>query len=318
MASRTIPSKPARQLGELLEEQQEPFILEVYLSEKGCGAKNLTPIHGGSTKNKTKKGIPKHIPKVLKLIPCNKFFTSKGLRRTNNPNDEDGKTDTFSCSALCNSSSDSEIDEEEASSSSMSSKMAEKAVVDTNMEDTKQHSPQSVLEAMSTSTGSNTMQKSFILPKLITEESILSATLWNLLLQTTDSEQSSGSSSFSMSKRVLQQTKQLLLDCVRELVDHNNGCMKEGKGKRYLGSEEIGNVICEKIKGWGKQRGDETNIQEMLELDVIETKQEWEGFEIESYKKEMGICIGNAIVEELISDVVMDMIDGLTLLDNIT
>ncbi|PPD70120.1 hypothetical protein GOBAR_DD32993 [Gossypium barbadense] len=279
MASRTIPSKPARQLGELLEEQQEPFILEVYLSEKGCGAKNLTPIHGGSTKNKTKKGIPKHIPKVLKLIPCNKFFTSKGLRRTNNPNDEDGKTDTFSCSALCNSSSDSDIDEEEASSSSMSSKMAEKAVVDTNMEDTKQHSPQSVLEAMSTST---------------------------------DSEQSSGSSPFSMSKRVLQQTKQLLLDCVRELVDHNNGCMKEGKGKRYLGSEEIGNVICEKIKGWGKQRGDETNIQEMLELDVIETKQEWEGFEIESYKKEMGICIGNAIVEELISDVVMDMIDGLT------
>ncbi|KAG8491950.1 hypothetical protein CXB51_015264 [Gossypium anomalum] len=283
MASRTIPCKPARQLGELLEEQQEPFILEAYLSEKGCGAKNLTPIHGGSTKNKTKKGIPRHIPKVLKLIPCNKFFTSKGLRRTNNPNDEDGKTDTFSCSALCNSSSDSDIDEEEASSSSMSSKMAEKAVVDTNMEDTKQHT-----------------------------------TLWNLLLQTTDSEQSSGSSPFSMSKRVLQQTKQLLLDCVRELVDHNNGCMKEGKGKRYLGSEEIGNVICEKIKGWGKQCGDETNIQEMLELDVIETKQEWEGFEIESYKKEMGICIGNAIVEELISDVVMDMIDGLILLDNIT
>lgn len=156
MASRAMPSKPARQLGELLEEQQEPFILEVYLSEKGCDAKNLTPIHGGSTKNKTKKGIPQHIPKVLKLILCNKFFASKGLRRTNHPNDEDGKTDTFSCSALCNSSSDSDIDEEEASSSSsMSSKMAEKAVVDTNMEDTKQHSPQSVLEAMSTSTGSS-------------------------------------------------------------------------------------------------------------------------------------------------------------------
>ncbi|KAK8625913.1 hypothetical protein V6N13_057070 [Hibiscus sabdariffa] len=351
MAIRTIASKPARQLGELLQEKQEPFALEVYLSEKGCGKQNSTSIHGygssgeflkksGSNKNKRNKGIP-NFPKVLKVILCNKFFTIGGLR-TKNSNDEDGnnreaaEADRFSfssCSALYNSSSDSDTDEAtmfigNTKPSELNAEREKKAPVDTKfqmsrcMEDSKQHSPQSVLEATSTSTGSplgtisDTREKSFILPKLITtEESILSAALWSLLHHTTAKEEAGceglkdledcNGPPFSVSKRVLQQTKQLLLDCVRELIDHNKGHGKEG----FIGSEEIGNVICEKIRGWGKRCGDETNIREMLELDVMESKQEWGDFEIESWRREMGLLLGNAIVEEITSEVVMDMIN---------
>ena len=140
MAIRTTTSKPARQLGELLQEQQEPFILEVYLSERGCVRKNLTSeanfigCHGNSGKflkkfssqNQSKKGIP-HFPKVLKVVLCNKFFTIKGLRTKNS--DDDGKLsvteidrnnqetaerDKFSSASsttVYNSCSDSDIDE---------------------------------------------------------------------------------------------------------------------------------------------------------------------------------------------------------------
>ncbi|GMI77380.1 hypothetical protein HRI_001407300 [Hibiscus trionum] len=332
MATRTIASKPARQLGELLQEQQEPFALEVYLSEKGCGTKNITSIHShgssgkflkmsGSNKNKRNKGIL-NFPKLLKVILCNKLFTIRALR-TKNSNGEDGnnqeaaEAERFSfssCSALYNSSSDSDTDETSMFTgnpnlkpSELNAEREKKASVDakfqlsTCTEDSKQHSPQSVLEAKSTSTGSP----------------LGTTTLWSLLHQTTAKEEASceglkdleecNGCPFSVSKRVLQQTKQLLLDCVRELMDHNKGHGKEG----FIGSEEIGNVICEKIRGWGKRCGDETNINEMLELDVMESKQEWDGFEVESGKRETGILLGNAIVEEITSEVVMDMINNI-------
>ncbi|XP_022766438.1 uncharacterized protein LOC111311329 [Durio zibethinus] len=369
MATRITASKPARQLGELLQEQQEPFVLEVYLSERRCVRKNLISganfigCHGNSGKflkksgsqNKSKKGIP-NFPKVLKVVPCSKFFAIKGSRTKNS--DDDGKLsvtemdrnnqetaepDRFSSASsttVYNSCSDSDIDEPSMFTDNSKSNLKlhrereKKAAADTKfqwscMEDSKQHSPQSVLEEISsTSTGSpldktrrvsTTRQKSFFLPKLITEDSILSASLWNLLLQTTPDKSScaglselqepdrSNSSQFSISKRVLQQTKQLLFDCARELVDKNHE--KEQKGKKFLGPEEMGKVICEKIKGWGKRCGDESNIMQLLELDVMDSSQEWNGFE--SQKKDMVLVIGNAIAEEITTEVVMDMINVL-------
>ncbi|KAK8683986.1 hypothetical protein V6N13_040024 [Hibiscus sabdariffa] len=323
MASRTTTSQPARQLGELLQEQQEPFAIAVYLSEKRCGRKNLTSIHshGGSgkflnksgcDKNKGSKSIP-NFPKALKVIVCNKFFAIRGLK-TKNSNDEDGnnqetaEADRFSS---CNSSSDSDIDEasmftDNPKAPELHAEREEKADVDTKST-CMEHKPQSVLEATYTSTDSNTRQKSFILPKLITEESIMSATLWGLLHQTRVREQSSCEGLEDLEASVWQQTKQLLLDCVRELVvDHkyNSG---QGKAKEgFMGSEEIGNAICQQIRGWG----DETSIQEMLELDVMESKEEgWSDFRIGSAKREMTLLLGNAIVEEITSEVAMDMIN---------
>ncbi|XP_039056145.1 uncharacterized protein LOC120198985 [Hibiscus syriacus] len=107
MATSSRASKPGtgRQLGELLQEQQEPFTLKVYLSERGCVKKklisgahfiNFSCCHGNSgrflnksgSQNEDKKGSPQ-FPKVLKVILRNKFFKMKGLRTKNS--DKDGK-----------------------------------------------------------------------------------------------------------------------------------------------------------------------------------------------------------------------------------
>ncbi|XVE55720.1 hypothetical protein DITRI_Ditri03aG0180800 [Diplodiscus trichospermus] len=370
MATRTTVSKPARQLGELLQEQQEPFILEVYLSERGCLRRNLNSganffgCHGYSGKflkkfgsqNQSKKGIP-HLPKVLKVAPCNKFFTIKGSR-TKNSDDEDGKLgvtemdrynqenaepDRFSSASsttVYNSCSDRDLDEPSMSADNFKSNLKlynereKKAAADAKFqwscmeEDSKQHNPQSLLEEMYTSTGtqpdnrrlkfitntdelktarrvSRTRQKNFLLPKLITEDSIFSASLWNSLLQNRPEESSCGglteqqrgpdqsnSSAFSIPRRVLQQTKRFLFDCVRELAENNHS-------KQLLGSEEIGKVMCEKMKGWG----DESNIWEWFDFSQ---GHEWKDYESE--KRDIGLVIGNAIVEEITTEAVMDMI----------
>ncbi|KAK6257193.1 hypothetical protein QUC31_000652 [Theobroma cacao] len=365
MATRTTASgKPARQLGELLQEQQEPFILKVYLTERGCMRKNLNSgakfigCHGNSCKflkksgcqDKSKKCIPQ-FPKVLKVV-CNKLFTIEGFR-TKNSADEDGKLnvtemdrnnkdtaepDRFSSASsttVYNSCSDIDIDEpsmfdDNSKSFKPYDQSEKKAAADTKfqwscVEDGKQHSPVSVFEDISTSRGSqldntrpvsSSRQKSLFLPKLITEDSILSASLWNLLIQTTPGKSScagltelqepdlSNSSRFSISKKVLQQTKQLLFDCVRELVDSHD---REEKGKEFSGSEEIGKVTCGKIKGWGKRCGDESNIKQWLKSDLTDSTQEWR--DLETQKRDIGLVIGNAILEEITSQVAMDMVN---------
>lgn len=147
------------------------------------------------------------------------------------------------------------------------------------------------------------------MPRLITGDSILSASLWNILVQTTPDKSSfagltelrgpdsdwSNSSQLSISKRVLQQTKQLLLDCVREFVDNDHE-------KEVVGYEEIGKAIGEKIKEWGKRCGEESNMEQPpLESNIMDSTQEWNSFE--SQKRD----IVSAIAEEITNDVVMDI-----------
>ncbi|XP_039052370.1 uncharacterized protein LOC120194039 isoform X2 [Hibiscus syriacus] len=143
MATRSRAFKAGRQLGEFLQEKQEPFVLEVYLSEKGCVKKkiisginfNFSCCHANSARflNKSdsqkdsKKDSPQ-FPKVLKVILRNKLFKIKGLI-TKNSDNEDGKlsviemdintqetaeADRFSSASsatVYNSCSDSDIDE---------------------------------------------------------------------------------------------------------------------------------------------------------------------------------------------------------------
>lgn len=79
----STPPKPLKQLGEFLQEQQEPFILEVYLLERGCLKKrlnsegNFSCCQRNSTKflkrsvscglNKENNGIPRW-SKLLKAV----------------------------------------------------------------------------------------------------------------------------------------------------------------------------------------------------------------------------------------------------------
>ncbi|KAB2045041.1 hypothetical protein ERO13_D01G111300v2 [Gossypium hirsutum] len=241
-ASSSSPSKPAgRQLGELLQQQQEPFILEIYLSERGSLRNNKSiGCHGNSGKflRINKKGIP-NFPKLLKVVVCNKLFAIKGSKAKNS-------ADTFSTASnttVYNSCSDTDIDEPP-----MLKLYNEREKKCGCMED----SPQFYM----------TRQKSLFLSKLI----ILSASVWNLLVQSKPGlrelaePDGSNSSPFSISKRVLQPTNKVPLLRSR---------------------------------------------RELLELDGMDSTKEWNVYE---EQKEIGLAIGDAIAEEITTQVVMDMI----------
>ncbi|XP_039049933.1 uncharacterized protein LOC120190999 isoform X2 [Hibiscus syriacus] len=361
MATRSRASKPRRQLGELLQEQQEPFVLEVYLSERGCVKKklisgvnfNFSCCHGNSAKflnksgsqNDRKKGSPQ-FPKVLQVILRNKFFKIKGLR-TKNSDDEDGKlsvaeihintqetaeADRFSSASsatVYNSCSDSDIDEPRMftdtsiSDHKLDDESEKMAAADSKlewscMEENKQHSPQSVLEEVYTSTSSPLDTRKVSSTKLFKVDSILSPWLLNLLQTRAEKSSCEGlkqhkmpsSSRPSRSKRVSQQTKQLPVDCIKELVENNRGKEQKGKGKGFKGSAEvIRRVRCENMKGWGKRLGDESIIKQLLESDIMNSTQWRNGFE--SRKWNIGMVVGSSIVEEIISEFVMDIMNVL-------
>ena len=76
-------SKPGKQLGQLLQEEQEPFVLETYLLDRGCLKRSLTSEGGFSccpgNSSKHLKGIPQ-CSKILRAI-FNKLLSITGNPR---------------------------------------------------------------------------------------------------------------------------------------------------------------------------------------------------------------------------------------------
>lgn len=108
---------------------------------------------------------------------------------------------------------------------------------------------------------------------------------------------------FLKSKRVLQETKQLLFDCVREVVEsHAKNERGKQHEKKFLGPEELGKLVCERITSWEKQAGDETNTNYFL--DSVE---EWRAFK--QQKREIEYEIGDTILEEIKNEIVTEMFD---------
>lgn len=134
---------------------------------------------------------------------------------------------------------------------------------------------------------------------------------------------------------VLQQTKQLLFDYVKEIVETQE---REGKPQchhqQFLGPEELGKIIGEKMKPWDKQSGNESNLTKLLNLDLLssqgwsnykpqrrdnglaiedtvldllDSEQDWNGYGLQ--RRETGSEIGGTILEELVNDIVRNMID---------
>ncbi|KAJ6399903.1 hypothetical protein OIU84_015539 [Salix udensis] len=186
------------------------------------------------------------------------------------------------------------------------------------------------------------------LPVKFTEDCILSASLWEVLFyppnekpvcgeatETQEFVQSYFSPQYLKSKMVLQQTKQLLFDYVKEIVETQE---REGKlqchHQQFLGPEELGKVIGEKITSWDKQSGNESNLIKSLNLDLPSSEQGWSNYkpdrrdkglavedtvlvlldseqdwkEYEPQRRETGSEIGDIILEELVNDIVRNMI----------
>ncbi|KAB2627676.1 hypothetical protein D8674_032471 [Pyrus ussuriensis x Pyrus communis] len=157
----------------------------------------------------------------------------------------------------------------------------------------------------------------------IIEDPNLSSSLWELLFHPPlEKPRASGISEklepvrssinpyphFAKSKRVLQQKRQLLFDCVREMTENHAKKSKEQQPHNpngFLGAEEIGKLIYEKLGSWGgKQAGHEANVNVLSELDLLGSREEWD----DSYqeKREIGSEIGDAILEEIIKGIVSE------------
>ncbi|XP_015885098.3 uncharacterized protein LOC107420617 isoform X2 [Ziziphus jujuba] len=380
MASST--SKPAK-LGQLLQQQQEPFALEVYLIESGYVKKSFNSkteeklgrckSNGNSRKflsRPTSSGLNKSrkVSKIWRAV-CNKLVCTNKSQSLKNSDDKEtefgvhelprngelvSESDSYSSASsttVYNSCSESDKDETPTSfhkqqhDSSLTAEtlralklysMKEKmAAADRKFQrrftdDNKQHSPVSVLEAISSHESSplyNTQlrpqgsgtPRCLILPSKVTEESILSASLWELLLHSASEKpiigngvselielvRSNPSPQLLKSRRMLQQTRQLLFDCVRELVESH--ATKEGQKHRcreFLGPEELGKLLSEKMKGWSRHGGDQRNITHLLHSDVSDSTQEWTGFEPET--REIGLEIGDAILDEIMNEIVAE------------
>lgn len=122
--------------------------------------------------------------------------------------------------------------------------------------------------------------------------------------------ESNSPSHFLKLKRVLQQTKKLLFDCVRDVVEtHVRNERGKQQYKEFLGPEKLGMLICERIKSWRKQVGDKKKKNYLLDLDFMDSVEEWSDFE--KQKREVEMEIGDAILEEIKNELVTEMIDFL-------
>ncbi|XP_010248346.1 PREDICTED: uncharacterized protein LOC104591240 isoform X2 [Nelumbo nucifera] len=381
----TSVSKPGRvrRLGELLQEQQEPFQLQDYLSERGYLKKIsnseardgfCTSISHKNSKSSGSYGLrtrPPHCPKVLKLL-INKLVFVGSNRKTSNWDtrayEDEGvcvcemggaraqqvaDLDQFSsASSVTLFDSCCESDAEDSSSPQRREHIPSSSVDtfrslelcnlkqqedDTDrklqcgcMEDTKQLSPVSVLEEQpyhevwccpATRSKETRSTSSFNVPKEVAEDSIFSASMWDLLVHSLEEKQGSigyaelhellgpGSCSQYLKTRwVLQQKRQLLFDCVREALETHGTKRWSRFDREFLGPEDLGRIICEQICSWGKQCGDKTNITQLIYSDFSYSTEEWNHLK-PRMRSEIAVEIGDVILEEMRSEIVTDMID---------
>ncbi|KAK1316061.1 hypothetical protein QJS10_CPA05g01624 [Acorus calamus] len=236
MAIQANPS-PARQLFELLQDEQEPFLLDIYLLEHGL-FNRLQNLETSS--------------RCWPFNPPTKTFQrslSHGLKKRRQ--------------ALQQISSFSDSTDTDESPSAQPSQIS------------KDGNPQKDKKQSSSAS----------------EDFMVSEVMLEYLVQ------SLGFSSYEKPMWVLKQTKQLLMDCVREAVENQ----QERQG-RCCHEERI----CEEVLSWAKHGGNATNVSQFVGLDVASFSKERK--QLHDQIDEVGVEIGEAICEEVKDEVVSDMI----------
>ncbi|GER30033.1 RNA-binding (RRM/RBD/RNP motifs) family protein [Striga asiatica] len=113
---------------------------------------------------------------------------------------------------------------------------------------------------------------------------------------------------YIINKRALHETKRLLIDCLREVIEnHRKIFEKKGRHqneqqlKRILGTEELWQLVCENVWLWSKNSIHETNTLVLLNYDFLDSEEEWTSL-FELQKEEIAMEIGEAILEGIISE----------------
>ncbi|KAG6652154.1 uncharacterized protein LOC122314454 [Carya illinoinensis] len=117
------------------------------------------------------------------------------------------------------------------------------------------------------------------------------------------SKGSSESSQCLRCKRLLQQRKQLLFDSEKEALETHGRNEKKEHTQGISDTEDMEIMICEHICSWGKQAGGFTNkLTHQMNFDFSKTLEEWCDFH--QLKREIGMKIGDAIMEEIVREMI--------------
>ncbi|KAK1275739.1 hypothetical protein QJS04_geneDACA016002 [Acorus gramineus] len=317
-------ASPVRRLFELLEDQQEPFLLDIYLLENGFlnKLKNLETSPRCWPCSSPTKSLQRSLSNGLKqrregILVCSRILRSIFSKLTHgktkrDPNcnggfehsqcvyDEERKTqfsesDRLSLNSSATMSSFSDSTDSGESLSARPSQISIDVKLEREEDNDMQFSPVSVLE-LSCNEGSPVHSKeenpsisSFNPTNKASEDFPVSESLMEFLFH----------SLHEKPMWVLKQTKQLLVDCVKESKENN-----QQKRQGRCCDEE---TICEEVLLWAKQGGDPTNTAQMAGLAIASSTKEWK--QLHDEMDEVGIDIGDAIFEEIIDEVVSDMLD---------
>ncbi|XP_009778936.1 uncharacterized protein LOC107808935 [Nicotiana tabacum] len=325
----------SKQLGEFLQEKQEPFTLELYLLERGhtlssnsngdfrcCSVNSTTKFLKKSAScgtNKKRKVIPncsklvKSVLNKLVTISHNQKIKNLASEEHNNATIKNGQgntkanDDNFSSASSttvfnsCSDTSDVEEVENLSPQAADDNFLSEKQVCEDRklrldfLEESKQLSPVSVLEETESSDDESPdlKKQECLKPKKLQEEF------------STQSVSKSGETSpefqYINNKKAIQQSKQLLFDCVKEVVENQKrkDPQEEEGFQRMLGAEQLWELLLENIRLWSQDSINETNIKNLMHFDLLNSFEQSSGLE---EKREIDKVIGDLIFDEIVID----------------
>ncbi|KAK6160588.1 hypothetical protein DH2020_003969 [Rehmannia glutinosa] len=300
-------------LAQFLQEQQEPFALEVYLLERGYS--KGTTRDAASTNSRFFKAKRRYVD-----VPhCSEFVKAVFGRHSNRKISKNHGIAGRKCNFPKNRGSvEGHADEDEfsCSESDANGNIFSEEKVDAerklkwriNMEDgNKQLSPVSVLEETESDQGSSPVHHNECNLKTTQGETSTSIISQHKPKEPTHELTSCPNNPYDqymINKRALQQKKQLLIDCVREVIEnHRKKDDKKGQQlKKILGTEELWKLVCENVWLWSQNSIHETNIFHLLNYDFMASVEEWIN-DFEMQKEGILMEIGDDILEGILSEI---------------
>lgn len=124
--------------------------------------------------------------------------------------------------------------------------------------------------------------------------------------ETSGSQTTLVGSQYARNRKATQQTKQLLFDCVTEVVESHRRRDQRGQQMgRILDPEQLWKLICENIWAWSQDPIDETNVNQLVHFD---SEGEWRGFQGVQQAQEIGVIISEIMLEDIRDEIVRDLV----------
>ncbi|KEH40002.1 hypothetical protein MtrunA17_Chr1g0152221 [Medicago truncatula] len=322
-------AEPQKRLGEFLNEKQEPFMLELYLLERGY-SKSL------SLNKKRKRKVLLPFSKALIFIINKLAFQSQSNTLPTTRDYEQRKkhagcnVEFSSASNSTMSNSCSNVDEEGTSiSSHRDHHLFSSHIHQTCKEYTMRWQRQRCMEGRSQSLAKiplsrapnenkdvEGMQQRIKMPKKITNDSLLSVdAILNLLGVSIKKENCTNElheylpqphlSQVLKSKRLSHKIKKLLFDCVRDITitlptkeDRKQVC------RQSMGPIELEKLTCQGTREWGQHSED--GLMSLLAIDYLDSIMEWSKFE--SQVKDISFEITDSILDIINNEIVSEII----------